>query len=458
MPEITKPLYVQYTGDKTRINCCTECIKLLDEDGFVIDRKGELFSKVDENGKDQLGQKARVRYILGRCDGVSITCVGNCYWVNILRGEGFLSDNEFIYKNIDQEICNQDPPFSEDDPEKLRNVEDRLKVLKVILSNEIDILKKTIESQQTKEQEVLAYGKQYNRHIAFKKKLSTQTNSAEAIARNKKAINERMIEIQKEISKIKDEVITLKFRTIVLPSQAKDILNEEYNFLQNLLVPKNSTPKIFESIRNIRDDSFRPIILPNVATINASMGGKIISGSINTFDSFKIQNFTIDTTGANPESGTTNVVLENIVDADIFVTSATYNNASGIIDFTWNQEPEISVRENYALKMDSRSINFDENAVQLELHEQSADFFVSENNIGNLFENILKQEQDLSDKIKRDNDRIKDLQDEIIKTDLELFIKNNVSNTIDQNTFNDVLDTIDQYARYARLALKRFAQ
>ena len=108
--------------------------------------------------------------------------------------------------------------------------------------------------------------------------------------------------------------------------------------------------------------------------------------------------------------------------------------------------------------MDSRSINFDENAVQLELYDQSRDFFVSENNIGNLFENILKQEKDLSDKIRRDNDRIKNLQDEIIKADLELFIKNNVSNTIDQKTFNDVLDTIDQYARYARLALKRFAQ
>ena len=124
MPETTKPLYIQYTGNKYRENCCDECRKLLDEDDVPIDRNGNRFNKINYKGKGVYGQETRVRYILGDCNPY---CSGNCYYVREIN-----TGIEFIYKNIDGEMCNQDPPFTQNDlsPPEVESVEERLKKLK----------------------------------------------------------------------------------------------------------------------------------------------------------------------------------------------------------------------------------------------------------------------------------------------------------------------------------------
>jgi len=149
MPETTKPLYVQYTSNKDRFNCC-KCKIILNEDNFPIDRKGELFNQIDEFGIDQFGGIARVKYLLGDCDGLGINCSGNCYYVRELD-----TGVEFLYTNADGQICGEDPPFSENDPillsveEALQNIKAEYNFLneeKRKLSDKIEVIINDINS------------------------------------------------------------------------------------------------------------------------------------------------------------------------------------------------------------------------------------------------------------------------------------------------------------------------
>jgi len=467
MPKITKPLYVKYTGDNFRENCCNECRKLIDQNTLEpLDREGFLFYKIDENGRDQLGQKARVRYILGDCHGLSIGCVGHCYWVHIIKG-----GEEFIYKNIYGEMCNQDPPFSENDPLIKLKVEERLRNLRSDLRFKNDELNRIIKRQEFNNQDFIAFGKLYNKHLAFKRKLSTQTNSAKEIARNKKNIEEDANRLlpkkqwcEKQIKELNEllnsnrqgvQISNVKY-LIKKYTQEKEILDKEYNSLRDLLLVTNSIPKINNTILNKIDDNFIPSRLPNVATVAASSGNKIISGGIFT-DSFKMQNFTIDTTGANPNSGTTPVIFEAFEERERYVTSATYNNVTGIIDLTWNVEPEIN-SQLYSLRMDLRNINADEHAVQYDLYGNPDPdaLFIDENNINARFLRISNTKEVFVNLTNNTKDEITKIENDIVKAELELSIKNNILNSLFPT--GNPIDEVTQrmiYADYIRLNLNR---
>lgn len=460
MPETTKLLYVQYTGNKNRENCCTECRMLLDENDIPIDRNGNRFNRINRNGIGANGQPAKVRYILGDCKGLTTNCK-NCYYVKE-KDTGI----EFLYKNIDDEMCDQDPPFSENltitpDPD---TAEERLKILKeqlqsllerlqIVYAN-LDFIKKNIKDNRQK----------YNKHLDFKRLLSLQTQDPQRVARNKESINKEIFDLEKEL----DETASV---------QLQQILKQRLDFIRDLLTSKNSFTKIDQIISNKYADDFISIKLPNAASKKGKVFEPIIRGYIQANTSVgggkstkkQIQIFVINTAGASPVSGTTAVTILSVDNSTgRYITSGTYNNLTGIVDFTWNIEPEIIENNQpqpgqviYQVITDRILYNVDEYAVQLDLANptpgNAPDDPIPPDISGTYLQFLKKLEESKNDLYENKNDIIR-VEGGIIKTELELSIKNNILSTLDENTFDNAINTISEYARYIKNALARNRQ
>jgi len=343
MPETTKPLYVQYTGNKYRENCCDECRMLLDEGNIPIDRNGLRFNKINENGKGEFGQPARVRYILGNCQGLSNTCLGNCYYVRE-QDTGV----EFIYKNIDGEMCDQDPPFSKNDL-VVETLDEKLKFISFIIRLFEENIEKTIKEVKKLENKLSLSLEKYNFINDYGEKFSKQNNN--------------LIEIKKNMDKIGFEIKALLDKAKELNIQrtsdlSKKLIYEEVvkeaNYkhkLSQLQYEIKNEIKIFSKLIEFAsglDYGIGPTLIVTAPNIK-SLISPIITGSINTSGlliSGKMQTFTIDTSNADPNSGTTPVNIKTIGNPDNvfnieYITSATYDNVTGIIDFNWKNQENI---------------------------------------------------------------------------------------------------------------------
>ena len=458
MPEITKPLYVQYTGNKNRLNCCTECRKLLNEGDIPIDRNGEFFNRINFKGKGVYGQETRVRYILGDCKGLTTNCK-NCYYVKEVK-----TGVEFLYKNIDGEMCDQDPPFSENLTIAERtSAEERLKNLKELLKSLTNRLQLLYDQLEKIEKDIRDNRKKYNKHLEFKRLLSLQTQDSQTIARNKKAINKEIVDLGKEINE------TGNYRL-------QEILYQKLDFLKDLLAFKYSFTKIEKVIDSQYADDFISTRFPNAASKKGEVFDPIIKGYIEAetqglrgkSTKKTIQRFVINTAGASPTSGTTPVtIIGNDNSTGHYITSATYNNVTGIVDFIWNIEPEIIENNQpqpgqvkYAVITDRIMYNVDEYAVQLDLANPTGnapDDPIPPDISGTYLQFLKRLDKNKEDMFETRGD-IEETEGRIIKTELELSIKNNILSTLDKNTFDDAINTISEYARYIKNALARNRQ
>ena len=460
MPETTKPLYVKYTGNKFRENCCSECKMLLTEfSKLPKDRNGNLFNKIDYKGKGVYGQETRVRYILGDCDGLDIGCVCHCYYVREVN-----TGVEFLYKNIDGEKWNQDPPFSENLTIAERiSAESRLMSLKDRLKNLLERLKELFDQEKIIEQDIRNNRQEYNKHLEFKRLLSLQTQDPQAIARNKATINKEIVDLQKEIKETKTY-------------RLQEILYQKLEFLKDLLEFKYGITKIEKFIDSKYADDFIVTRFPNAASKKGKIFEPIIKGIIQaetrtariTFVKKTIHRFEINTAGASPTSGTTPVTILSVNNSTgRYITSGTYNNVTGIVDFIWNIEPEI-IEDNepqigqtkYKVITDRIMYDVNEYAVQLDLENPTgnAPNDPIKPDISGTFLQFLKRLDDNKEAMFRVRNDIETTEGDIIKTELELSIKNNILSTLDKTTFDDAINTISEYARYIKNALARNRQ
>jgi len=430
---------------------------LLSEDNIPLDRNGDRFNRINENGKGEFGQPARVRYILGDCKGLATNCK-NCYYVREVE-----TGVEFLYKNIDGEMCDQDPPFSENltgDPD---TAEERLGFLKRRLKRRYDTLQQLYDILEEIKKDIKKKQKQYNKHLEFKRLLSLQTQNPHTITRKKKAIKKEIVDLEKELDETTD-------------NQLYQILKQRLDFLKNLLEFKYSFTKIEKVIDSKYADDFIITRFPNAASKKGKIFDPIINGYIEaetqglrgTSTKKPIQRFVINTAGASPTSGTIPVtIMGNDNSTGRYITSGTYNNVTGIVDFTWNIEPEIIENNRpqpgqvrYQVITDRIMYDVNEYAVQLDLANPTGnapDDPIPPDISGTYLSVLarLDQNKELMFEVRND---IKEIEGDIIKTELELSIKNNILSTLDQTTFDNAINTISEYARYIKNALARNRQ
>lgn len=343
MPEITKPLYVQYTGNKYRENCCDECRMLLNEGDIPIDRNGLRFNKINENGKGEFGQPARVRYILGDCQGLSNNCLGNCYYVRE-QDTGV----EFIYKNIDGEMCDQDPPFTQNDP-IVETLDEKLKFISFIIRLFEENIERTIKEVKRLEDKLSLSLEKYNLTNDFGEKFSKQNNNLIEIKKNMDKIGFEIKDLLDKAKKLNIERTSDLSKKLIYEEVVKEANYKQK--LSQLQYEIKNEKKIFSTLVQFAsglDNGIGPTLIVTAPNIK-SLISPIITGSINTSGlliSGKMQTFTIDTTNANPNSGTTPVNIKTIGNPDNifnieYVTSATYDNVTGIINFNWKNQENI---------------------------------------------------------------------------------------------------------------------
>lgn len=343
MPEITKPLYVQYTGNKYRENCCDECRMLLNEGDIPIDRNGLSFNKINENGIGEFGQPARVRYILGDCQGLSNNCLGNCYYVRE-QDTGV----EFIYKNIDGEMCDQDPPFTQNDP-IVETLDEKLKFISFIIRLFEENIERTIKEVKRLEDKLSLSLEKYNLTNDFGEKFSKQNNNLIEIKKNMDKIGFEIKDLLDKAKKLNIERTSDLSKKLIYEEVVKEANYKQK--LSQLQYEIKNEKKIFSTLVQFAsglDNGIGPTLIVTAPNIK-SLISPIITGSINTSGlliSGKMQTFTIDTTNANPNSGTTPVNIKTIGNPDNifnieYVTSATYDNVTGIINFNWKNQENI---------------------------------------------------------------------------------------------------------------------
>ena len=276
MPEITKPLYVQYTGNKYRENCCDECRMLLNEGDIPIDRNGLRFNKINENGKGEFGQPARVRYILGDCQGLSNNCLGNCYYVRE-QDTGV----EFIYKNIDGEMCDQDPPFTQNDP-IVETLDEKLKFISFIIRLFEENIERTIKEVKRLEDKLSLSLEKYNLTNDFGEKFSKQNNNLIEIKKNMDKIGFEIKDLLDKAKKLNIERTSDLSKKLIYEEVVKEANYKQK--LSQLQYEIKNEKKIFSTLVQFAsglDNGIGPTLIVTAPNIK-SLISPIITGSINT--------------------------------------------------------------------------------------------------------------------------------------------------------------------------------
>ena len=284
------------------------------------------------------------------------------------------------------------------------------------------------------------------------------------IKNNKATINKEIVDLQKQMDEAAD-------------NQLYDILKQKLDFLKDLLEFKYSITKIEKFIDSKYADDFIITRFPNAASKKGKLFEPIIRGTIQAETQIlrrrstkkTIKRFVIITAGANPVSGTTPVTILSVDNSTgHYITSGTYNNVTGIVDFIWNIEPEIIENNEpqpgqtrYKVITDSIMYDINEYAVQLDLANptpgNAPDDPIPADISGTYLQFLKKLEENKEDMFRVRGD-IETTEGDIIKTELELSIKNNLLSKLDKNTFDDAINTISEYARYIKNALARNTQ